>query len=116
MSIDPHNPADVPDNVMDADTYEELLYKNLSTTNPDQMTPPEILEILDLTQWEDQNEEGNQANVMLMLTVVDKFPFDSPGMPIPNKPCISTVYESWQAMSMDSLWAPFCSELDWNIA
>jgi hypothetical protein len=116
ISIDPHNPADVPDDVMDADTYEELLRENLSTTNPDQMTPPEIPEIPDLTQREDQNEEGNQADVMPMLTVVDKFPFGSPGMPIPDKPRTSTVYESRQATSMDSLWAPFRSELDWNIA
>lgn len=122
-SIVPPDPADVAD----ADAYEELLRESLATTLPDPTTLPEVPEIPNLTQWEDQTEEDNQADLAPSQgcdgcqgtsTVVDEFPFGSPGMPIPDKSRGSTVYESRQAASTstDSLWAPFRSEFEWKIA
>ena len=46
--------------------------------------------------------------------VIDQFPFGNPGMPIPEKPQGSSVYDSWEATSMGSPWAPFQSELGWE--
>ncbi|KAF8494898.1 hypothetical protein F5888DRAFT_1795019 [Russula emetica] len=48
--------------------------------------------------------------------VVNGFPLSHPGMPIPDKPHGPSAYQSWQATFMDSPWAPFQSERDWNMA
>ena len=119
VCIDPPDPADVAD----ADAYEELSHENLTATPPtlpDQTTLPEVPEIPDLRQREDQTGENNQADLMSSQrtsasTVVDEFPFGSPGMPIPDRRRGSTVYELRQ-VSTDSPWAPFHSELDWTMA
>jgi hypothetical protein len=63
-------------------------------------------------------DHANLAPPQGMSTlVVDQFPSGSLGRLIPNKPQGSSVhYESRRAASMDSPWAPFRSELDWNVA
>ena len=106
---DPPDPADVAD----ADAYKELIRNNTITINPDQTT---VGEALDLTEQDDQTGAVDHANLTppqgMSTLVIDQFPFSSLGMPIPNKPQGASVYESWRATSMDSLWAPFCSKLD----
>jgi hypothetical protein len=44
--------------------------------------------------------------------VVDRFPSGSPGAPIPGMPCGI----SWRDTSMESMWTPFRSQKDWEIA
>ncbi|KAF8489360.1 hypothetical protein F5888DRAFT_1808868 [Russula emetica] len=113
---DPLNPADVAD----ADAYEELLSNNPPTIFPDQMTAGEAPGSPELTEYGDQSEVGNQADLTLpqgMSThVVDGFPLGHPGMPIPDKPHGPSAYQSWQATFTDSPWAPFQSERDWDMA
>lgn len=113
---DPPDPADVAD----ADAYEELINNNSTPIFPNQTTVGKAPEILELTEQYDQSEAGDQADLTPPQTssalVTDQFPFGNPGMPIPEKPQGSSVHESWEATSMDSPWAPFQSELDWNMA
>jgi hypothetical protein len=108
ISDGPPDPADVAD----ADADEEIS-RDISPTSH------EAPRIPDLTQQEDQVEMDDQADLTPpqgMSVVVDQFPSGNPGMPIPDKPRGPTVYESWQAASTDSPWAPFRSELDWKFA
>lgn len=44
--------------------------------------------------------------------VVDRFPSGNAGAPIPGMPCETP----WRDTSTDSMWAPFRSQLDWEIA
>ena len=99
------------------------MHTESATTNPDQTAIQSILGntpgIPELTEHEDQIEGGHTDFVppQGMLThFVDHFPFGCPGMPTPNKPQGSSTYETWRSMSKDSPWAPFHSELDWNVA
>src|ERR1700679_2772450 len=84
------------------------------------MTVGRAPQILELTKQYDQCEAGDQPDLMPPPTsstpVIDQSPFGHPGMPIPEKPHGSSVHESWEATSMDSPWASFQSELDWNMA
>jgi len=116
---DPPDPADVAD----ADAYKELINSSSTPIFPNQTSVGRVPQILELTEEYRQSEVGDQtdqANLTQPQTpstlVVDQFPFGNPGAPIPEKPQGSSVYESWEATSMGSLWAPFQSELDWNIA
>jgi hypothetical protein len=115
------DPPDLPDpaDVADADAYEELLRDN-STILHDQMTVGDASGIQEPTERYDQSEVGDHADLTppqgMSTLVVDQFPFGSAGMPIPDKPQGSSAYESWQAAFTDSPWAPFHSELEWNVA
>jgi hypothetical protein len=107
-----------PSAVADADAYEQLI-SGLTSISPDQMAVGEALRFPEPTDHEDQTEVEDHASLtppQETSLVVDKFPFGSPGMPIPDKPHGFSAYESWKAASIDSPWAPFCSELDWNVA
>jgi hypothetical protein len=68
------------------------------------------------------SEDGDQADTVdseSMSTVeaveVEHFPFGRPGAPIPGRAQSPSGYDS-QATSMGSLWAPFRSQLDWDVA
>jgi hypothetical protein len=93
------------------------LCETLSST-PSFPTVSGIPAIPDLTELLNQVEGRDEADVALpqetFLPVVDQFPFGSPGMPIPDKPEGSLTFKSWHATSSNLLWAPFCSELEWN--
>src|SRR5258708_38282333 len=73
----------------------------------------------DVREGPDQTEVGEAAALVppqeMSSPVVDKVPFGSPGAPIPDKPQGPSTYEAWQAMFEDSAWAPFFSELEWDI-
>jgi hypothetical protein len=114
-----------PADVADADAYEELINTNSTPINPDQTSVDEAPQIPELTEQYDQSEAGDHADgdhadltppQTPSTLVIDQFPFGNPGMPIPEKPQGSSVYDSWEATSMGSPWAPFQSELDWNVA
>ena len=86
-----------------------------------QSIPDEASGFPELTEQDDQTEGHTdfappQGMTGMPTPVVDRFPFGCPGMPILNKPQGSSMYEKWRSTSKDSLWTPFCSELDWNIA
>ncbi len=105
---------------MDTDFYEELLHDSLTLSFPDHPFTSEALTNPNLIEWPDQTEVGEAAKLVqpqeMSTLVVDKFSFGSPGAPIPDKPQGLSTYEIWQAMFEDSAWAPFCLELEWDIA
>lgn len=113
---------DAPDpaDVADADIYEDLMISNSAPSFPNQMTGGVALQIPDPTEQCDQYEAGDQADPLPPQTpstlVIVQFPFGNPGWPISEMPQGSSAYESWEATSTNSPWAPFQSELDWNMA
>ena len=48
--------------------------------------------------------------------VIELFPSDAAGAPIPGSPQGQSIYESCQAVFLDSDWAPFQSQRDWEVA
>jgi hypothetical protein len=116
---DPPDPADIADDA-DANAYEELSHEGDNSTPifPNQPTEPPLNP--DPTGQLDEPETEDEADHVpsqgMSTPVVDRFPFGSPGMPIPNKPRAPSAYESQQATSTDLPWAPFRSKLDWDIA
>jgi hypothetical protein len=48
--------------------------------------------------------------------VVDIFPFGNPGAPIPGVPQGRSSYAHFRATQGDTVWAPFRSQRDWDIA
>ena len=52
----------------------------------------------------------------MSTVVVDRFPSGSPGAPIPDIPRGTSERESWRDTSTESIWAPFQSQNDWEIA
>lgn len=50
--------------------------------------------------------------------VVDHFPFGSSGAPILDMPrgTLALAHESWRYTPMESMWAPFRSQKDWELA
>jgi hypothetical protein len=91
---------DVAD-IIDADVFEVLTYDIDSAAR----MPSPIL-----AQSGANNPESGSG------IVVDAFPFGSPGAPIPGTSQHCSAYESNQATLGDSVWAPFHSQRDWEIA
>jgi hypothetical protein len=110
-SVEPPEPADVTD----VDIFEELLCGNSTITPADQLTVDLTLE--DLPHELDETAVGDQANTAAPETgspvVIDRFPFGCPGAPIHRRLHTS---ESQQATFTDYPWAPFRSQLDWDVA
>jgi hypothetical protein len=111
-----------PADVMDVDAFHDLL----CTANYDQATldntqvTPEDATQHDPTELEDEAEPDDETNAADLETesavVIDKFPFGSAGMPVPGMLPGSSAYETLQNMHADTSWAPFSSQLDWDIA
>ena len=103
-----------PANLVNADALEELLHGTSNAPTHDQLMdeePPVAAE-------PDLPDAGDQADMVdsesAATVVVEQFPVGNPGAPIPDRAQGST-YDS-QAACMDSLWAPFQSQLDWDMA
>ena len=114
ISNDLPDPADAAD----ADAYE-LIHNDSTTINSNRTTVGGASDLTEQDESDDQTEVADEALTPpqgMSTVVVDQFPFGSPGMPIPDKPRGSSVYESWRAASVDSPWAPFQSEVEWNVA
>ena len=99
--------------VTDADTFEEL------TRGDGQTDPCEIA----VDRPSDIPEEGGEETIEIesnstksSSVVVDIFPFGDPGAPIPGVPQGHTSYERFRATQGDTVWAPFRSQRDWEIA
>ena len=50
------------------------------------------------------------------MVVIESFPFGNPGAPIPGVTQGPTSYDSFRARHGDSIWAPFKSKWDWDLA
>lgn len=67
-----------------------------------------------LPQTNQTEAETDDPNTMSTM-VIDRFPSGSPGTPIPGMPHRASAHESAQDRSMESIWAPFRSQKDWEI-
>jgi len=98
---------------MDADAFEELSYPSLASHN--QVTLDDTQGTLkDTTQQTGPTDTADLETASEV--VIDKFPFGSPGAPIPGMLRGSSAYEMLQKMRADTPWAPFSSQLDWEVA
>ncbi len=77
---------------------------DLSSAQPPENTGPLVI------QTETGNSEAS-PNV-----VVENFPHGHPGAPVAGTPQGASVYKSTQDILGESLWAPFQSQCDWEIA
>src|SRR5882757_7270756 len=114
-------------NVMDADAYEELqVYANElhRATIPDQgginslnaaMIPDQGKGVDEQRSLQTNQIEADDPDTTSAV-VIDRFPSGSLGAPIPGMPCGTSVYEPWRDTCMESIWAPFWSQKDWEIA
>lgn len=117
VNDEPQDPADI----MDADAFEELLHGVSAPPIVNQLTVDETLGTSeDAVQDTDQIELDDHPDTADQDTassfVIDGFPFGSPGAPIPSKDQGSPVYETLREVNVDTPWAPFSSQLDWEIA
>ena len=113
--------------VMDADAHEELqVYANElhRATIPDQgginglnaAMIPDQEEGVDKQRSPQTNQIEADDPDTTSAVVIDRFPSGSPGAPIPGMPRGTSVYEPWRDTRMESIWAPFRSQKDWEIA
>ena len=61
-----------------------------------------------------QPEIGSSENDSTLI--VERFPHGQPGAPVVGIPPGTTVYESSRDMLGESVWAPFQSQCDWELA
>ena len=103
----------------DANAFEILLQQDTSTTvypetdrSSDDLSSEQPPTPAHLAPLVIQTEPGEASpNV-----VVKCFPHGRPGAPVTSIPQGSSIYESTQDRLGESLWAPFHSECDWEIA
>ena len=112
-AFSPVAPVDQAD-VTDTDTFEALTHGDY----PSMVTPPDRATVDDPTGALEQeyiqiDAEDSDSESMV---VIDKFPFGSPGAPIPGVAQGSSAYQSHLATVPDSVWAPFRSQCDWEVA
>ena len=101
---------------LDSDAYEALSRGNnfSGATTPDLQAPDDIPQ--DPVQQDFQTDADNSDVPITSTVVVDRFPSGSPGAPIPGMPSGPSMYESHQATLAASVWAPFSSQCDWELA
>ena len=108
ISIEGPDPADLAD----ADALQEMLYGTSTPSTHDQGTVDEAP--VDLTPQTEVGE-GDQNDMLdsesASAVVVEHFSFGTPGAPIPDRH-----QEPSACGPEDSLWAPFRSQLDWEVA
>ena len=108
VSIEEPDPADLAD----ADALQEMLFGTSTPSTRDQGTVDEAP--ADLTP-QTEGGEGDQTDMLdseaASAVVVERFSFGTPGAPIPDR------HQEPSARSPeDSPWAPFRSQLDWEVA
>src|SRR6266850_510313 len=105
-----------PTNVTDANAYEELIETSglfIASTSHE----PMIYNMLEATEDPEQQTNQNEAGILETTSapVVDQFPTHSAGALIPGISHGISAYEC-QEGPVNSVWAPFASECDWDIA
>ena len=108
ISIEEPDPADLAD----ADALQEMLFDTSTPSTRDQGTVDEAP--ADLTP-QTEGGEGDQTDMLdseaASAVVVERFSFGMPEAPIPDR------HQEPSARSPeDSPWAPFRSQLDWEVA
>jgi len=127
---DPDDPADhppdsVPDDpadVADADAFEQVLRGDSPAANPNPLSADDDLDAPeDFTQQtfnqielDDQPDAADQETASSVI--IDPFPFGSPGTPIPGSSQGLSAYEALREINVGNSWAPFSSQLDWEVA
>ena len=104
-------------NTLDADAFEILTGSVTASTAaiPDEVPPIEPAEpTRPLPDPLIQVEEANSEPIAELS--ITRFTYGSPGAPIPGPVQGSAMYVSNQAAPSSLDWAPFSSELDWEIA
>ena len=118
----PDSVPDDPADVADADAFEQVLCSDFTAPNPNPPSADGNLEALeDVTeQTIDQMELDDLPDIVDQETasgvIIDQFPFGSPGSPIPGSSRGLSAYEALREMHTDNPWAPFSSQLDWEVA
>jgi hypothetical protein len=118
---DSDSPTEPPDpaDIADADAFEELGDDpSVTSTQPMPDNTP-----LDTTPNPEQSELGDPADADIVVSEsepavtvdIQQFPFGMPGAPIPGRAQDPSEYET-QAANQASPWAPFCSQLEWDVA
>src|SRR6266702_5088407 len=124
---DPTNAADNTDpddaDAIDADLLEQLANNNLTTTNLEQVHRVEVQSLAPPVEPQPQPSsptspgqfDADSSDAPPQL-VIDHFPHGRPGAPIPGAHQGSSPYHSSQEAFGPSIWAPFRSRCDWEIA
>ena len=108
-----------PTDVADADAFEEL---TRSITFPSgggiDRAPVEnpLPDDLENPQQQTNSIKVGAFETGTTVVVVVCFPSESTGAPIPGVPWGLSRYESHQAMHRGSVWAPFRTQCDWEVA
>ena len=118
-AVDHEDAADPTDSI-DADLLETLSRDfNCSATNgPEHTTTPNEPPLVRSQSFDPPPPVHFEDGVLngASQVIVDSFPHDSAGAPIPGARDGSHVYQSTQEAFRTSIWAPFCSQIDWEIA
>jgi hypothetical protein len=103
------------DDDADANALEELLlygssdapthYQVAADETPFDLTPP------DQTEMDDVPHAVKEGSASAVTVTVESFPSSEAGAPIPGRPQFDS-----QATFTGSQWAPFQSQLDWDVA
>jgi hypothetical protein len=94
----------ITDDIADLVDADALEYASSGASTPDQLTDDETDD-----EISGQSDVGDSASAPAV--VVEHFPFGRPGAPISERPQGDS-----QATSVGSQWAPFRSQLDWDVA
>ena len=124
-SIDTVHSSDTVD-AANADLFEEMANNLPSSTNPEPVEPAEAQIPAPITPPHADPElpasgpapTDPDANILdtSCQVIVNHFPFGQPGAPITGAGCGASIYDSSCAVFRSSVWAPFCSQCDWEIA
>ncbi|KAN0140201.1 hypothetical protein V8E53_002097 [Lactarius tabidus] len=85
---------------------------HLDLTNNTDTSPTEAAEAAEPTDFAAAAVISDAASQV----IVDSFPHGSAGAPIPDACEASHIYQSTQEAFGADIWAPFCSQCDWEIA
>ncbi|KAF8261591.1 hypothetical protein EI94DRAFT_1605749 [Lactarius quietus] len=116
-----------PADAKDADIFEEIANNPLSHTNPEPCPPAEAQTprslappLLDAQPPALPPLQPTEADTDSLDTtpqvIVDRFPHGSPGAPITGAAQGTSIYQSSCNVFGTSVWAPFHSQVDWEIA
>ena len=117
-----HDAADTletpdPAVVVNADSFEELTqtidFSPASIDHSPIDNPPDHLENL---QQPTNPIEADTFDTGTTAVVIDRFPSETAGAPIPGIPQGLSRYESHQATHGRSVWGPFQTQRDWEVA
>ena len=118
------NTVDAAD-AADADIWEEMAMNPSLSTNPEPepaeaqtptpITPPCVDSVLPAPVPAPIEPDASSSDTSCQV-IVDRFPFGRPGAPITGADRGTSIYDSSRDVFGSSIWAPFHSQCDWEIA